>query len=172
MEHLKLTKGLSYRGHGITATKAKPDVYTEDKETASALIASGYFTSIATSAPVEDEDPIGDFTDGEEGGASPDSTDGHESGSSSEENKDTTPEDKTAPVSADDTTGSGAYTGKTLEEMTVAELETYATYKNISLKGISLKKDIINKLREELGEEETSGVITYGSPTIVELQQK
>lgn len=65
-----------------------------------------------------------------------------------------------------------AYSGKTLEEMNVSELETFATYKNISLKGIKKKDDIIKKLREELDADELDGIIEYGSPTMVELQSE
>lgn len=61
---------------------------------------------------------------------------------------------------------------KTLEEMTVPELETFAAYKGVSLKGISKKADIIAKLKEELGEEETENEVDYGSPTMVELQEQ
>ena len=61
--------------------------------------------------------------------------------------------------------------GKTLEEMTVSELETYAAYKGVSLKGISKMADIISKLKEELGTEETENEVDYGSPTMTELQQ-
>lgn len=61
--------------------------------------------------------------------------------------------------------------GKRLEEMTVPELETFATYKGISLKGISKKTDILTKLKEELGEEEMENEVDYGSPTITELQE-
>lgn len=62
--------------------------------------------------------------------------------------------------------------GKTLEEMTVPELETYAAYKNVSLKGISKKADIIAKLKAELGAEETENEVDYGSPTVVDLQEQ
>lgn len=62
--------------------------------------------------------------------------------------------------------------GKTLEEMTVPELETYAAYKGVSLKGISKKADIIEKLKAELGEEETENEVDYGSPTMTELQEQ
>lgn len=62
--------------------------------------------------------------------------------------------------------------GKTLEEMTVSELETYAAYKGVSLKGISKKADIIAKLKEELGEQETENEVDYGSPTMTELQEQ
>ena len=64
------------------------------------------------------------------------------------------------------------YSGKTLEQMNVSELETFATYKNVSLKGIRKKEAIINKLREVLPEEELEGEIEYGSPTMTELQEK
>ena len=55
--------------------------------------------------------------------------------------------------------------------MTVPELETFAAYKNISLKGISKKADIIAKLKDELGEE-TENEVDYGSPTMTELQKQ
>ena len=60
---------------------------------------------------------------------------------------------------------------KTLEEMTVPELETFATYKGVSLKGINKKADIIAKLKDELGEEETENEVDYGSPTMTGLQE-
>lgn len=65
-----------------------------------------------------------------------------------------------------------AYGGKTLEEMNTSELETFATYKNVSLKGIRRKDAMIKKLREELPAEELEGIIEYGSPTMVELQDE
>ena len=62
--------------------------------------------------------------------------------------------------------------GKKLEEMTVPELETFAAYKGVSLKGITKKADIIAKLREELGDEETENEVDYGSPTMLGLQEQ
>lgn len=122
MYHLKLIKSLSYTGI-VTATKKNPDVFVEDKATADAAVATGYFK----------------FVEGAE-----ESTD-----DGGEEEK----------------------PGKTLEEMTVSELETYAAYKGVSLKGISKKADIIAKLKAELGAEETENEVDYGSPTMTELQQ-
>ena len=43
MYHLKLCKGRSYGNGKITATKRCPDVFVEDKATADAAVASGYF---------------------------------------------------------------------------------------------------------------------------------
>lgn len=60
--------------------------------------------------------------------------------------------------------------GKTLEDMTVAELETFATYNGVSLKGIKGKAKIIAHLRGTLGEK-ADGAVTYGSPTMVDLQE-
>lgn len=60
--------------------------------------------------------------------------------------------------------------GKTLEEMTVAEIETFATYYGVSLKGIKGKAKIIAHLRETLGDK-AAGVVEYGSPTMVEIQE-
>jgi len=59
---------------------------------------------------------------------------------------------------------------KTLEKMNVSELQTFAAYNNISLKGVTKKADIISKLKAELDIEETDG-IDYGSPTVTELQE-
>ena len=61
--------------------------------------------------------------------------------------------------------------GKALEDMTVSELETYATYNNISLKSARTKALKITKLREELGIE-AGQKVTYGSPTMVDLESK
>lgn len=119
--HLKLAKGLSYCGV-VKATKKNPDVFVEDKATADAAVATGYFKLI----------------EGEEA-----------------------PEPPKAPEP-----------GKTLDEMTVTELETYAAYHNVSLKGVRGKENIIAKLKEELGAEETEGEVDYGSPTIQELQEQ
>ena len=64
------------------------------------------------------------------------------------------------------------YGGKLLEDMNKSELETFATYKNVDIKGAKTKNDIIKKLRESLPAEELEGEIYYGSPTMVELQEE
>ncbi len=53
--HLKLTKGRSYYGLGgkLKATSKQPDVFTEDKATADAAVASGYFTLVGGDAAVD-----------------------------------------------------------------------------------------------------------------------
>ena len=58
--------------------------------------------------------------------------------------------------------------GKALEEMTMAELETYAAYHNVSLKGIRSKAAAVAKIKETLESEETEN----GSPTMQELQDE
>ena len=119
MYHLRLLKSLSYTGI-VSATKEKPDVFVEDKTTADAAVATGYFKLLHNEEiPADPED------------------DKH---------------------------------GKTLEEMTVSELESYAAYHNVSLKGISKKADIITKLKKELSDKETKNEVDYGSPTMQELQ--
>ncbi len=60
---------------------------------------------------------------------------------------------------------------KILEEMTVSELESFAAYKGVSLKGVTKKVDIITKLKAELGEEELKNEVDYGSPTMTDLQE-
>lgn len=132
--HIKLKKALSYSGI-VKATKDKPDVYVDDKETADKAIASGYFELVAD----DGEDTGDDIPDG---------------------------------ITGDCDDGEDDADGKTIDKMTVAELETFAAYKNVSLKGITGKKNIIEKLREELGDEAISGIIEYGSPTVVELQNE
>lgn len=123
--HIRLIKALSYCGV-VTATKQRPDVFVEDKATADAAVATGYFKLIQGARDEE------------------------ETGEGSREKAQ----------------------GKTLEEMTVPELETFAAYKDVSLKGITKKADIIAKLKAELGEEETENEVDYGSPTMVELQEQ
>lgn len=153
MYHLRLSKALSYTGYGLSATKKKPDVFTEDEGVAEALADTGYFQIIEGNGELhsfgqqsgnsENEDelvPDGIVTDGGDGAGGP-VTDGE-------------PE------------------GKTLDEMSRVELETFATYNNVSVKGLTKKSDIVAKLREVLGLEETSGIIEYGSPTMTELQQE
>lgn len=129
MYHLKLVKALSFTGI-VTATKKNPDVFVEDKATADAAVATGYFKLIE-----EAEEP----------------TEGGEDKEPGEGGVDKEP-------------------GKKLEEMTVPELETFAAYNGISLKGISKKADIIAKLKAELGAAETENEVDYGSPTMTELQ--
>ena len=43
MKHLRLKHGMSYSGHGVTVTKAKPNVTVMDDGQADELIATGYF---------------------------------------------------------------------------------------------------------------------------------
>ena len=43
--HLRLCKSLSYKGI-VSATKKQPDVFVEDKATADAAVATGYFILI------------------------------------------------------------------------------------------------------------------------------
>lgn len=125
MYHLKLSKGLSYRGI-VSATKKKPDVYIEDEDIYKKALSTGYFEDVS-------------------GGSAPNKGEYQ----------------KTSP----------AYGGKTLDEMNTSELETFAAYKNVSLKGIRKRDAMIDKLREELPAEELDGIIEYGSPTMTELQK-
>lgn len=57
MYHLKLMKALSFTGI-VTATKKNPDVFVEDKATADAAVATGYFKLVGAveKAPGEAED--------------------------------------------------------------------------------------------------------------------
>lgn len=165
MYHLKLIKALSYSGI-VTATQKRPDVFTEDKAIADKAVATGYFKIENTeSFPPdngENEDefiPDGIMPGGEDGSGICDPIPDEIIPGKDESGEDSTPPEEKSK-------------GKTLDEMSKAELETFATYKNVSIKGLPKKADIIAKLREVLGSEETSGVIEYGSPTMADLQQE
>ena len=130
MYHLELIKALSYTGV-VSATKEKPDVYTDDEATAKEAVASGYFELVEepSGTPVDPEDPEDPETQAE-------------------------------------------YSGKTLDQMNKSELETFATYRDVDIKGAKTKADIIAKLREVLDPAELEGEISYGSPTMQELQKE
>lgn len=64
------------------------------------------------------------------------------------------------------------YGGKPLNEMNKSELETFAAYRDVDIKGANTKAAIIKKLRAALPASELEGDIYYGSPTMVELQDE
>ncbi len=53
MKHLKLKRGFSYTGHGVTATKANPNVSVADDDLAEKLLATGYFEEDKAAKAVE-----------------------------------------------------------------------------------------------------------------------
>lgn len=64
MKHLKLMRGLSYVGRGVTVTKAKPNVTVMDDDQADELIATGYFEEDKLAKGVEfDPDQTSLFKD-------------------------------------------------------------------------------------------------------------
>lgn len=63
MYHLRLCKALSYTGV-VSATKEKPDVFTEDKAIADKAVASGYFLLVET-AEAEDTENAGEQAENE-----------------------------------------------------------------------------------------------------------
>ena len=62
------------------------------------------------------------------------------------------------------------YGGKLLDDMNKSELETFAAYRNVPIKGKKTKASLIEAIRAALPAEELEGEIYYGSPTMVELQ--
>lgn len=62
------------------------------------------------------------------------------------------------------------YGGKPLAEMNKSELETFAAYRDVSLKGAKTKAEMVEKLRAALPASDLEGDIWYGSPTMQELQ--
>ena len=143
MYHLKLIKGLSYTGK-VKATANRPHAYVDDKADADYLVSTGYFKLVEDNTLTVEEavgEPLPEITE------------------------DNINDEKVCDPQSTEDNGF-----KPLDEMNISELETFATYKGISLKGIRKKDDIIKKLREELPEKELEGIIVYGSPTMVELE--
>ena len=66
MFHLRLCKALSYAGV-VSATKAKPDVYTEDEAVAERALASGYFVLVSGPAAATPEDSTNEDPTAESG---------------------------------------------------------------------------------------------------------
>lgn len=64
------------------------------------------------------------------------------------------------------------YGGKPLSDMNKSELETFATYKDVDIKGAKTRAQIIAKLEAALDPSELEGDTYYGSPTMQELQKK
>ncbi|MCM1231958.1 MAG: hypothetical protein NC489_17705 [Ruminococcus flavefaciens] len=152
MFHLRLTKAMSYAGCGLSATKKNPDVFTEDKAQAEALTNSGYFQLVEGTGELQ----------------TPEQQPGEDTGENAD---DSIPDGILSEPDENAGDGKDEPQGKTLDQMSRAELETFATYKNVSVKGLPNKPAIVAKLREVLSPEETSGIIEYGSPTMTELQQ-
>jgi len=165
MYHLKLSKGLSYYGGGIKATKKNPDVYVEDEASAALALASGYFKLVSK---VFLEDMDNDELKKLAADMGVDAT-GLSHKELAERVAAETIEDDPP---TDEEIAQGSSPGKTLDKMTVSELETFATYKGVSLKGVRGKDNIIAALKEALGAEETENEVDYGSPTMVELQEQ
>lgn len=166
MYHLKLMKALSFTGI-VTATKENPDVYVEDKAIADRAVATGYFKLVGSGEAHLDGGQFEGWSFDEvkrlaaDMGIDP-------AGLSSKENYIEAIEATEVIPGAE--TDEEHKPEKTLEEMTVPELETFATHKGISLKGISKKADIIAKLKAELDASETENEVDYGSPTMTEQQ--
>lgn len=173
MYHLRLIKALSYTGV-VEATKQRPDVYVEDKAIADAAVATGYFKLIKDEGEEFILEELFQRILAEEAEKTQDNEEKecaiplHKELrlTAPDENEEKTPNEEENKMNEVEEKKSE----KPLEEMTVPELETFAAYKGISLKGISKKADIIAKLKTELDEKETENEVDYGSPTMTELQ--
>lgn len=168
MYHLKLMKALSFTGI-VTATKENPDVYVEDKAIADAAVATGYFKLVEQVEAHLDGGQFDRWSFEEVKRLAADmgiDTAGLSSKEDYIEAIETTEIIPGAEAEGDEE----HKPEKPLEEMTVPELETFAAYKGISLKGISKKADIIAKLKTELDISETENEVDYGSPTMTEQQ--
>lgn len=165
MFHIRLIKARSYSGV-VSATREKPDVYLNDEATAIAAVATGYFELVKSGGVLEsaitltDDVPPGALEPNENGTYNMYDENGNITGTISQEEYEATENIDTVKQ------------GKTLDEMNKSELETFATYKDVDIKGAKTKADIITKLREALPPEELEGEIVYGSPTMTELQKE
>lgn len=168
MYHLKLMKALSFTGI-VTATKENPDVYVEDKAIADRAVATGYFKLVESEEAHLDGGQFEGWSFDEVKRLTADMGIDPACLSSKEDYVEAIEATKVIP-GAEAEGNEEHKPEKTLEEMTVPELETFAAYKGISLKGISKKADIVAKLKVELDEKETENEVDYGSPTMTELQ--
>lgn len=168
MYHLKLVKALSFTGI-VTATKKNPDVFVEDRATADAAVATGYFKLVEDGPANLDAGQFGDWSL-EEVKRLAEAMEIDTTGLSSKAEYVAAIEAVEVIPGPGKDVAEEQKPGKKLEEMTVPELETFAAYSGISLKGISKKADILAKLKEELVEAVTENEVDYGSPTMTELQ--
>ncbi len=149
MYHLKLTMGRSYNNGTISATREKPDVFTDDKIAAANAVASGFFRLVGEDmgTPLDDtpEDEKGTFPEYETGTA-----------------PDDTPEDEFVEYE-------GIHTP--LNCLNKSRLETLAAYLDISLKDASKKEDYVQIITAALGRDYVTDSELAGSPTMTELQK-
>ena len=149
MYHLKLTMGRSYNNGTISATREKPDVFTDDKIAAANAVASGFFRLVGEDmgTPLDDtpEDEKGTFPEYETGTA-----------------PDDTPEDEFVEYE-------GIHTP--LNCLNKSRLETLAAYHDISLKDASKKEDYVQIITAALGRDYVTDSELAGSPTMTELQK-
>ncbi len=149
MYHLKLTMGRSYNNGTISATREKPDVFTDDKISAANAVASGFFRLVG-----EDMGTPLDYTPEDEKGTFPE----YETGTA----PDDTPEDEFVEYE-------GIHTP--LNCLNKSRLETLAAYLDISLKDASKKEDYVQIIPAALGRDYVTDSELAGSPTMPELQK-
>ena len=141
--------GRSYNNGTISATREKPDVFTDDKIAAANAVASGFFRLVGEDmgTPLDDtpEDEKGTFPEYETGTA-----------------PDDTPEDEFVEYE-------GIHTP--LNCLNKSRLETLAAYLDISLKDASKKEDYVQIITAALGRDYVTDSELAGSPTMTELQK-
>lgn len=149
MYHLKLTMGRSYNNGTISATREKPDVFTDDKMAAANAVTSGFFRLVGEDmgTPLDDtpEDEKGTFPEYETGTV-----------------PDDTPEDEFVEYE-------GIHTP--LNCLNKSRLETLAAYLDISLKDASKKEEYVQIITAALGRDYVTDSELAGSPTMTELQK-
>ncbi len=141
MYHLKLIMGRSYNNGTISATREKPDVFTEDKIAVDNAITSGFFRLVGEDTGTPLDDTPEDKTE-----ATPDDT----------------PEDEFVDYE-------GIHTP--LNSLNKSRLETLAAYLDISLKDASKKEEYVQIIAAALGRDYATDSELAGSPTMTELQK-
>ncbi len=173
MYHLKLIKGRSYRGV-VSASAARPDVLTDDREKYEAALKTGYFKAVE-GAPAATDD--GKDTTGEKPGETlVGHLDPEQLATMSEEDLAKLAEDMGLDVSGLDTKEAlvkaiaseevqapATDDGKDIHKMTVDELRAYAKENGISLTGCGTKGEILQKIEESEADAAAAAAIIAGS---------
>lgn len=156
--HLRLTKGLSYAGV-VSATKSKPDVFTDDKATADAAVSSGYFALLDGNAPDAELPAEGHLDKAQLKTMTVDNLKKLAAAMELDVSKCKNKEDYVNAISAVEVDFADVKPLEELAELTVEELTAYAKEAGIYLGDLTAKEDIL----------EAISVANGGSYTILDL---
>lgn len=151
--HIRLTNALSYFGMngGLKATKKNPDVFVEDKATADAAVASGFFLFIGEQNTPPSVEVPGHLDPAQlESMTVPNLKKlAADMGVDIKECKDKAA--IVAAIAAQEVTPSPAFDAEELVDMSDEELEALAEEKGIDLTGCETREDILEAISVALG---------------------